>query len=137
MNPNNWNQLEPPIQSWKPRRPSPGLERKIFGSRSGAAPALHWSPGDWLAPAASLCVVVAQLAFNRPVAGISASVLSPAMFTALSLSHQDLSSYTPGWIHSEHNGPVRETFEWTNRTSAPSTVRTLPVMLSMTNSLFD
>jgi hypothetical protein len=82
-------------------------------------------------------VVVVQLAVDRPTAGITTSVLSPAMFAASSLSHRDLSAYTPGWTHSEHNGPGRETFEWTNGTAALSTVRTLPVMLSMTNSLFD
>jgi len=82
-------------------------------------------------------VVVVQLAVDRSAAGIASSVLSPAMFAASSLSNRNLSAYTPGWIHSEHNGPGRETFEWTNGTAALSTVRTLPVMLSMTNSLFD
>jgi hypothetical protein len=82
-------------------------------------------------------VVVVQLAVHRPPAGMVSPVISPAMFVASSLSHQDLAAYAPGWIHSEHNGPGRETLEWTNGTAALSTVRTLPVMLSMTNSLFD
>lgn len=82
-------------------------------------------------------MAVVQLAVNPSVPGISTPVLSPAMFAVSSLSHQDLPAYTPGWIHSERNGPGRETFEWTNGTAALSTVRTLPVMLSMTNSLFD
>ena len=81
--------------------------------------------------------MVVQLVVNRPLVGVSASVLSPATLAASSLSHQDLSAYAPGWVHSDRNGPMRDTFEWTNGTAALSTVRTLPVMLSLTNSLFD
>jgi hypothetical protein len=84
-----------------------------------------------------MCVVVVQMAVYRPVAGFPANAFSPAAFAASSLDDQDLSAYAPGWFHSDRNGPIRDTFEWTNGTAALSTVRTLPVMLSLTNSLFD
>ena len=91
----------------------------------------------WLAPAASVCVILVQLAVHRPGPNFPSAAVSPATFATTSLSNQDLSAYAPGWVHSDRNGPIRDTFEWTNTTVAPSTMRTLPVMLSMTNSLFD
>lgn len=135
MKPHDWDQEQ--MQFWKLRRPSQGLERRIFGTVA-AQPHPRRIPGlGWLVPAACLCVITVQLAINHPAAGVSASMLSPGMFTASGLNQLDLSAYAPGWSHSERNGLTRDTFEWTNGTPAPSTTRTLPVMLSLTNSLFD
>ena len=78
-----------------------------------------------------------QLIVNKPDGAVPGNFSTGRIFAASSLSNSDLPSYAPGWIHSEHNGPGRESFEWTNGTAALSTVRILPVMLSMTNSLFD
>jgi len=103
----------------------------------GAAPSPSIPRWGWLAPVAAVFVVVFQLAVHSPGGRFDFPPLPATAFATTSLSNIQLSAYTPGWAHSDRNGPIRDTFEWTNTTVAPSTMRTLPVMLSMTNSLFD
>jgi hypothetical protein len=92
-------------------------------------------PGwGWLAPVACLFVLALQLGTPDSSDRLPRGNM-PATFASLSFSNQILTAYAPGWMHSNHNGPIRETFESTNWTTAPSPMRTLPVALSLTNGL--
>jgi hypothetical protein len=137
MNADEEKQLEERMRSWTPRRPSRGLERRVFGDVSKGGHSFRLPRWSWLAPAASVCVLLVQLAVHQPSSGFSPATMAPGAFATSSLNDRDLSAYAPGWVHSDRNGPIRDTFEWTNATVAPSTMRTSPVMLSLTNSLFD
>jgi len=48
----NWNDLESPLASWTPRRPSPKLKENLFPSTASAAPAASWLfRQNWWMPA--------------------------------------------------------------------------------------
>jgi len=138
MNSKEDNQLERQLGSWKPRRPSRGLERRIFGAdrvaTTAGSTALRW---NWMGPAAAVSALVLTLTLLQTGARLHPAEASPLFIAGGSLSNAELTAYSPGWVHSDRNGLMRDTFEWTNVTAAPSTRRSLPVMLSMTNSLFE
>jgi len=65
------NQLEKQLQSWTPRRPSPRIARRLFGSAPAAAPAARrWDAWNWLTPlaACALTILVCVHTANRPAA---------------------------------------------------------------------
>jgi hypothetical protein len=123
------------LRSWRPRRPSPGIENRLFGAHAAAAgtvattadfaetPVFHTR---WLAPAlASLvlfCAVFNQRNFGTlPDSSGSASNLSMAMI----LSNRSAAAYLPAASFQQHNRPMADTFEWTNGESSTSSIRSL------------
>jgi hypothetical protein len=103
--------LENQLRSWRPRRPSAGLERKLFAAPMRLAPKLAWAFGS-LAPVAA-CVLLALSNFN------SGSVIqgNPAggeTLDALISSNQSCADNPPGGIRGQENKLSSVTFDWTN-----------------------
>ena len=120
---NTTNLLETQLQCWKPRRPSAGLKRALFGG--------HAEPSDtrlafaWLAPAAA-CALLMLAAFTQRGAS-SISRPAPAAMMAMIMSNQSYCAYLPGSFTAEQNA-LRNTFEWTNRRASTSSIGSfLPV----------
>lgn len=129
------------MRSWTPRRLSPALEQQLFdaagGSRAGVSSGprrlLRWG---WLAPVACVLVLALQLATpdsdNRSSSGSRTNIAS----LSLGLSNLTLLAYAPAWANNSMNNVNGETFKSTNWTTAPSSMRNLPVIPTMTNGLF-
>ena len=108
------NPLETQLRSWKPRRPSARLERRLFPARNPSArpaPAL----AQWLAPAMA-CLLFATLALHPP----GSSVPGSQPLLAVILSNQSYAAYLPGSFQREQNR--WDTFEWTNHGQSGSSV---------------
>lgn len=109
--------LETRLHSWRPRRPSSGLKRRLFGSSanvlSGATKFL-----GWLAPVAACALLTLQVFnsgnYNNP------SRPMPAM--AMVLSNQNYAAYAPDNFREAQNGLSSITFEWTNRSGSTSSI---------------
>lgn len=93
--------LETRLRPWKPRRPRPALERRLFGRASGRPGATLWRAG-WLAPAAA-GVWLAGLLVNPPGAPTFSSVASSSGWVELVLSNQSYAPYLPGSFQRAHN----------------------------------
>lgn len=118
------NTLETQLRSWTPRRPSPGLERRVLGGE----PAAQFS---FSRLATVLVPTAACLLLAIPLARQSAQELLPhqreqAALVALGLSNQNYAAYLPGSFQPTANRV--DTFEWTNRGYSNSTMdsRTSP-----------
>ena len=107
------NLLEAQLRSWKPRRPSARLKRRLFPAAltRPIAPTLM----QWLAPATA-CLLFATLAFNPPGATLPGS--QPLL--AVILSNQSYAPYLPGSFQRDQNR--WDTFEWTNQGHSGSSV---------------
>jgi hypothetical protein len=113
------NLLENQLQSWKPRRPSPEIARRLFGpaelpSLRPARPATAW---NWLSPVAAcaLTMLVAVHTANRVpgrlVSGSNATLFASIMLDAAVTSN--LASFSTGqadqnmeynvWNHATHH----------------------------------
>jgi len=139
MNLNDLNSFETRMRSWTPRRPSPELEARLFGAANvapaGASARRQLPDWSWLAPAACVGVLALQLAL--PVAQkqwAESGGAGPGLAQA-GLSNQPLAAFAPGWAHSARNHLPEATFESTNWMAAPSSMRTLPAFLTLTNGL--
>ena len=108
------NPLETQLRSWKPRRPSVLLERRLFPARSPSAPHAP-ALAQWLAPAMA-CVLFATLALNPRGTALPGSPPLVAMI----LSNQSFAAYLPGSFQREQNR--WDTFEWTNHGQSGSSV---------------
>ena len=105
------------MRSWRPRRPSAGLKRRIFAGQSGT-PTLAAFAG-WLAPATT-CALLTLLFFISGN-GFPAGSGSRGTMAAMLLSNQNYAAYAAGGSQSVQNRLSNVTFDWTNRgISAPS-----------------
>jgi hypothetical protein len=107
---NEKNPLETQLKSWAARRPSPGLERKLFGTPRSATPFSH--SFAWLAPAAVCLLVTVALVQQRDATTLSLTSEHEQM-VAMSLSNQSYAAYLPGSFQRQQNR--WDTFGWTNR----------------------
>ena len=106
---NETKRLETKLHSWKPRRPSARLERRIFGE-SGITPGAR-ALMRVLIPAAA-CVILTLAMLNQPDrSGVSVAAGQGAIM-AMSLSNQSYAAYLPGSFACEANR--LDTFRWTN-----------------------
>jgi hypothetical protein len=97
---NERDTLEARLGFWKPRRPSAGLERRLF-RRAAARPGWAWLAG-WLAPAAA-CLLFAALALNpHDTATLPGRTPSGGMLAVI-LSNQNYAAYLPGGFPRAHN----------------------------------
>lgn len=108
------NPLETQLRSWKLRRPSARLERRLFPAGTSARPAAP-SLMHWLAPATA-CLLFATLALNPRGSALPDG--QPLM--AIILSNQSYAAYLPGSFRQEQNR--WDTFEWTNHGHSGSSV---------------
>lgn len=110
------------LRSWRPRRPSAGLKRRIFGFAGEAdVPTARWL---WSCVAPTMaCALLTMMAFNRNADGLASK---PAM--DLILSSQNNAAYAAGGVQTEQNHLASVTFDWTNRSVFRSIIRFTPSM---------
>jgi len=98
------------LLSWTPRRPSPGLERRLFAARpalvADALPAFRFA---WLAPATAVLALMCVLFAQRHLANFSPSAATGPM-VAMILSNQSAPAYLPGSFQPEQNNLAASAF---------------------------
>lgn len=150
------------MRSWTPRQPSPELEEKLFNPpRSTVAPrerSARLPRWGWVAPVA--CAFVLALQLTAPdehgrinagtnVASLAGSDSSNALWFAFASMSKGLvddfkfedygsravKTDARNWANCSMNNVNGETFKSTNWTITLSSMRTLPVALTLTNGL--
>jgi hypothetical protein len=113
----NENQLS----SWRPRRPSAGLRRRILNlaGQSDELPSARWL-WSGLAPTIA-CTLFTLLAWNHGVEGLDAKLPM-----GLILSNQNNVAYATGGAETAQNHLAVVTFDSTNRSSLGSSIRFTP-----------
>jgi len=104
------NTLETQLRSWTPRRPSPGLEHRLF-----AAERVHLSISRLLTvltPAAA-CLLLTVSMVKESAHELLPNGNQRAAIVAMGLSNQNYAAYLPGTYQPTANRV--DTFEWTNR----------------------
>jgi hypothetical protein len=112
------NLLETRLHTWRPRPPSAGLERRIFGERTSLMPKMAWFVG-WLVPATA-CALLTVSIFNSGN-GIS-SRLSQEPMAATFLSNQSYLASAPDNLPKGQNDLSFVTFDWTNQSRSTSSI---------------
>jgi hypothetical protein len=110
--------LESQLRSWQPRRPSPRLKRKLFGSkdrRETAALAL-----GWLVPAAA-CLFLALTIVNQEPALSAGSARHEPLLGVIS-SNLSSTNLLPEDRGTERNRVSPTSFEWTNLSGSTSSI---------------
>ena len=117
---------ETQLRSWRPRRPSAGLKRRILQFAGEAdVPTARWL---WSCVAPTMaCALLTLMAFNHDGDGLGRK---PAM--ALILSSQNAAAYAAGGAQTEQNHLAAVTFDWTNQSVFRSSIRFTPTM-NLTN----
>jgi hypothetical protein len=111
---------ETQLRSWRPRRPSAGLKRRILRFAGEAdVPTARWLWGC-VAPTMA-CALLTLMAFNRAGDGLGQR---PAI--ALILSSQSRAAYATGGAQAEQNHLAAVTFDSTNRSVLGSSIRFMP-----------
>jgi hypothetical protein len=112
---NDWNDLETQLRSWTPRRPSKGLESRIFAAAAASAPAAAAAPLrlHWLAPAMAGLLMMGVL-FNQHYGGSALSGSGTGPVVAMILSNQSAPAYLPGSFQGDRNTIPADAFEFTN-----------------------
>jgi hypothetical protein len=111
----NENQL----RSWRPRQPSAGLKRRIFGfARDLDVPTARWL---WSCMAPTMaCALLALMALDRD-GGLKAK--TPM---TLILSTQDNAAFASGGVQTKENHLAAVTFGWTNDSVFRSSIHFTP-----------
>ena len=104
------NTLETQLRSWTPRRPSSGLERRLFatGRTHLSIPRLI----TVLTPAAA-CVLLTVSMIRQTADELLPNGSQRAALVAMGLSNQNYAAYLPSTYQPTANRV--DTFEWTNR----------------------
>ena len=104
------NTLENQLGSWKPRRPSAKIKRRLFPAPRARAELVRLS--HWLAPA-TVCLLVALAAYRQE----NGILLGPAHrdpSVATMLSNQNYVAYLAGGPSQIEHNVWSRTFEFTN-----------------------
>ncbi len=110
--------LETQLRSWTPRRPSAGLERRLFG-RVAAAPRASIQLG-WLAPVTA-CLLFAFVLVHQPGSGKPSHASQDGPLAAMILSNPSSSgNLTVCLTGSQYRV---EAADWTNGSVATSSNR--------------
>ncbi len=124
------NELEKHLHSWVLRRPSPKVERAIFGlgapssSPAVSLPALPAFSFRWLVPATAGLLLLCFIANPNAGSSLTSSTNSGPM-VAMILSNQSAAAYLPGSFKMTENTVPADTFEWTNGSGSNSSIRSL------------
>lgn len=111
---------ETQLRSWRPRRPSAGLKRRILGFAGDVeVPTARWLWGC-VAPTMT-CALLTLMAFSHTDDGLGQR---PAM--ALILSDQNCAAYATGGAQAEQNHLAALTFDSTNRSILGSIIHFAP-----------
>jgi len=92
------------------RRPSAGLERRVFASAAGQAEVLLPFRLTWLAPVTAAFMLTCVL-FNQHYAPALSDSARPGPLVAMILSNQSAAAYLPGSVQAEHNNLPANAFE--------------------------
>jgi hypothetical protein len=111
------NSLETRLHSWRPRRPSARLDRRIFSAPAGPVRKLAWAFGS-LAPVTA-CALLTLSAFNSGNSGISPR---QEPVTAMILSNPQYAAYASDTFHEQQNSLFSVTFDWTRSGSFTSSI---------------
>jgi hypothetical protein len=114
---NETNALEKHLLLWTPRRPSAGLERRLFAAGPATTEALPSFRFSWLAPATAVLMLSCVLFNQRYGPALSASA-TPGPLVAMILSNQSAAAYLPGSVQAEQNNLPADAFKWTRRNSS-------------------
>lgn len=117
------NLLEAQLRSWRPRRPSTGLKRRLFVTPVYRMPQMAWLVG-WLVPATG-CVLLTFLMFDSGNAIPGRSAHRNPMGVTM-LSNQSLLVSTPETTWKGQNELSSVTFDWTNRSGSTSSMPSFP-----------
>jgi hypothetical protein len=109
--------LETRLRSWRPRRPSATLERRLFGAPALGTHKLAWWLGS-LVPATA-CLLLTLSIFNPGSPGHSRGH-DPMI--AMILSNQNYAAYASDNFRGGQNNLSGVTFEWTNHNVSPSSM---------------
>ena len=113
---------ETQLRSWRPRRPSAGLKRRIFAAQPGTPASAVWL--GWMAPA-TVCALLTLLVFNSGT-GLPVGSGSHGTMMAMILSNQNYAAYTPDDPQNVQNRLATVTFDWTNTGISTSSIRFTP-----------
>jgi hypothetical protein len=119
---NEMNSLETQLRSLKPRRPSAGLERRIFIARAMPR-AMTWWVGS-LAPVAA-CVALTFMIANSG-GNFSGGSQDESPMMAMVLSNQNDAAYAAADSRRGENNWISATFDWTNRGDFTSSIASFP-----------
>jgi hypothetical protein len=108
------NSLENQLRSWRPRRPSAGLKRRLFGN---PLPKVRWVLGS-LAPVTA-CALVTLSVFNS---GNSAVNAPQEPMLSMILSNSKCAAYASGGFRAGENNLFSVTFDWTNHGGFTSSI---------------
>ncbi len=110
---------ETQLRSWRPRRPSAGLKRRILNFAGAAdVPTARWL---WSCVAPTMaCALLTLMAFNH------GGGLGPKVPMALILSSQNNAAYATVGAQTEQNHLAAVTFGWTNGSVFKSIIRFTP-----------
>ena len=111
---------ETQLRSWRPRRPSAGLKRRIMQFAGEAqAPSTRWL---WSCVAPTMaCALLTLMAFNRNDDG-----LGQKPHVGLIFSGQSNVAQTSDGAQTAENHLAAVTFDWTNRSVFKSSIRFTP-----------
>ena len=138
-NSNSWENepLESHLASWRACPPSARLRTDLFGATAEDAALENlaglWAGWRWLAPAlvCSFMALVALSPRNDRLERLTGSKTN--RFFSDTARDQKYAAYLMVGFHSDQNGPLRETLEWTFAPYSNSTVGSLPAVA--TNNL--
>ncbi len=112
------NTLEEQLRSWKPRRPSPRVQQRLFGARQHFSLTLPRLAGILTPTMACLMVTVSLWRqMGQPILNENASQTA---VIAMSLSNQNYAPYLATSFQPTANR--LDTFGWTNRGYSKSSV---------------
>jgi len=109
--------LEKQLLSWMPRRPSAGLERRIFVNGAAKVEALPSFRFSWLAPTTAAVMLFCVL-FNQRYGPTISGSAPPGPMVAMILSNQSAAAYLPGSVQAEQNNLPADTFKWTRHSGS-------------------
>jgi hypothetical protein len=109
--------LETQLRSWRPRRPSAGLERRIFCGPARFVSRTAWLVGS-LAPAVA-CALITLSIFSRE--NFNGSLPQVSMIASLSQPPGSAETELTGVRKGENNW-ASVTFDWTNRSGFTSSI---------------
>ena len=110
--------LENQLRSWRPRRPSAKLKRRIFGitaANDTAALTIRW-----LAPAAACLLLAVTIIHQEP--GLTATTSAPEPVMEMVSSNVSYTNLVPRSDNPERNRVLPASFEWTNLSGSSSSI---------------
>jgi hypothetical protein len=115
-------ELETLLRSWRPRPPSSGVKRALFGAglsveyaaaACGEAVAPVPFRLGWLAPA-TVALLLGCVLFNQHNAFVLGQTASGGSLVAAAVSNQSVAPWLPGSFQRSHNSLPVDAFEWTS-----------------------